>query len=658
MDRRVFVMGSLAGGLATVGCERNGAAAAASTSPSAEAALSRAARPPRAPVALEGRYRTDQPRLFLAPPKGVEISASGGRALTPARASVAEPKSGYTYGSVGPTSNYVDVGSEWAWSNPGGDWIDAKGVSQGPAAHWTCVANSGTGGAAHEYDVDATAGVKAAQEGARWNAYIVRCVGGPRTLATCYHAKPPFMTVEYVDGSTARLECVAAAAFVPSSSYAQGGAPEIAMRNGRQAAYEFERPTRAVRSAKLMLTVLKHGTGPGQIVGFLADPPLNKQPVMSGLASEHARDAGIRGHRSVIFAHQYADGTRESDWIEQENIDVYNARHWSPHVFDPSARKDQSKLPFIHQGRWIKTKSRANLVDSRHNEDGFEPLAPGFGAIKVRTPGKDVADGGSVGYGGGFGCDLAMYLPDALCGYLDEIYIRYYLRLGTHPAEYLANTKMFRTAAGGGAQYALQGGKFGIGASHWTRFGGNNNMGGGNIGWTNRNVWREYPADVVGGGTRVGVHSWDMLGYDRYYGQIGGLGAALYPGHWYCLESRLKLNTVDTSRSPFEADPTKNLEDAEFDLWLDGRKVLEMRNFSYRKLPLDYGDPSKYDRKTRMGRTSFREQRSLVPIRQLGVTAITLNDYNGGVLPAGTDRIKFYAGLVVATAPIGPMAGL
>jgi hypothetical protein len=555
---------------------------------------------------------------------------------------------------VGPTFKYVDVGSEWAWKNRNGDWVDAKGVTQGPVPHWACI---GDGVGEREYVVDATAGVQAAQEPNRWNAYIVRCTAGKCAVAGANHSAPPYMTVHYADGETARLACVAAAAFESSSSYAQGGASKIGMRSGRHAAYEFEKPQRAVRSATLNITLWNEGPGACRLQGYLADPPLNTEPVMTGLAARYDKDSGIRAHPAVIFAHQYGDGSRESDWIEDKHLNVYNAAFWSPHVFDPKARKDESKLPFIHQGRWVKTKANASLVDSAYKGEGFQPLAPGLGALRVMTPGNSSADGAAVGYDGGFGSDLALYLPDAQCGYLQEIYIRYYLRLGVYKPQHLADTKMFRAGKESAAQYALQGGKFGIGASHWTRFGGNNNRGGGNIGWTNRNLWREYPADVVGGGTRIGVHSWDMLGHDRQYGEIGGLGAAIYPGHWYCLESRLKLNTVDTTVSPFDADPAKNLQDAEFDMWIDGRKVLEMRNFSYRKLPLNYTGPSTWDNKTRMGRTLF-DGKHLVPIRQLGVTAITLNDYNGGVLPADTDRFKFYAGLVVATAPIGPMAGV
>ena len=652
MDRRVFIMGTVAGGVVSTGCDGNGPAAAL-LAKGGEAGS--AVQPPLARPVAE-RYRTERPLLFLSPPTGLTKTAEGSGWETAARASVSGPKAGYGYGGTGPTFSHVDLASDWAWRNRNGDWIDAAGTSQGPAPHWNVAANN-VSAETFTYAIDATRGVKAAYEGKRWNAYIVRGANSGRSFTTPHHASPPFMTVTYEDGKTARLKCTAAVGFEPSSSYATGGAPIVQVAQDRVAAIEFERPTQAVRSAILTLPVVQHATGPGSISGFLVDPPLNTEPVLPGLAVAYPRDSGIRVHAQVIFAHSYADGTKESDWIEQKNLNVYNTAFWSPHVFDPNAKKDMDRLPFIHQGRWTKTKGNASLVASNYGGEGFEPLAPGLGAIRVNIPGSSVADGGAVGYGGGFGCDLAMYLPDDMCGVLDEIYIRYYLRLGIHAPEYLANTKMYRTEPGAQAQYAQHGGKFGIGASHWTHYGGNNNIGGGNIGWTNRNGWTEYPPDVVGGGVRCGVHSWDMIGYDRHFGSIGGLGAAMYPGHWYCLESRLKLNTVDTSTSPFNADPAKNLDDAELDIWLDGRKVLEMRNFSYRKLPLDYGGPESFDRKIKLGRTPL-DKKFLVPIRQLGVTAITMNDYNGGVMPAGADRAKFYAGLVVAKKPIGPMAGL
>jgi hypothetical protein len=648
MDRRVFMVGTAGAGLALSGCGQDEALATAMP-----LAQGRGAPPMLPPIAQ--RYRTELPRLFLVPPAGVVAGGSGGSWVTPGRDAIAAPKSAYNYGTTGPTATHVDVGSDWRWARKNGDWVDAKGVAYGEAPHWRCNAGSRTGSVG-PYVVDATSGVQAALAPQRWNAYIVRCAGGRCAMATNWNATPPHIEVQYVDGTAGKLSCLAGVLLEPSSAYSQAGSPEVDLRDGRHAVLEFEKPLRDVRKAMLHLPVEDKG-GAWRLSAFLADPPRNKEAVMSGLAQAYPRDDGIRAHRDVIFAHRYQDGTKASDWIEQKDLNVYNKAFWSPHVFDGRAEKDTSKLPFVNQGRWVKVRKNATLVPSNYQGEGFAPLAPGIGALRVNTPGRDAADGAVVGDGGGFGCDLAMYLPDDLCGVLDEIYIRYYLRLGVQPPEFLKDIKMYRAYEKSASQYAVHEGKFGIGASHWTHYGGNNNIGGGNIGWTNRNAFKEYPADVVGGGLRPGVHSWDMLGYNGYWGQQGGLGAALYPGHWYCIESRLKLNTVDTSRSPFDADPSKNLDDAEMDIWLDGRKVLEMRNFSYRRLPLNYGSTGKFDRKTRMGPTPI-ERKYLVPIRQLGVTAITLNDYNGGLLPASTDRAKFYAGLVVSKSPIGAMAGL
>ncbi len=645
------MVGTAGVGLSLAGCGQEGGDAVV---PRAVAQANAVPSPPALPSPI--RYRTELDRLFLVPPEGVVKAGSGGRWMTPARDSVASPKSSYDYGSVGPTSTYVDVGSGWEWKHKNGDWIDAKGVSQGPAPHWSCSGATGRRQALN-YVVDATAGVRAASGAQRWNAYILRCSGGNCSVASNWHSTAPVIDVEYEDGTQAKLACLAGVVLEPSSSYAQGGNPVLGLRNGRHAVLEFEKPSRAVRKAVLSLPIVDEGDGKWLLSAFLADPPLNTEPVMSGLAAGYERDAGIRAHRDVIFSHLYQDGTKESDWIEQKDLNVYNTEFWSPHVFDARAEKNTNKLPFIHQGRWVKVRRHASLVSSSFRGEGFQALAPGLGALRVNMPGRNAADGNNVGDGGGLGCDLALYLPDDLCGLLDEVYIRYYMRLGIYAPERLQDIKMYRSSEKDAARYAVHEGKFGIGASHWTHYGGNNNRGGGNMGWTNRNAFKEYPADVVGGGMRPGVHSWDMLGYDGHWGSIGGLGAALYPGHWYCIETRLKLNTVDTSRSPFDADPAKNLEDAEMDVWLDGRKVLEMRNFSYRKLPLNYSTSGSFDRKAKT-RPTPPERKLLVPIRQLGVTAITLNDYNGGILPATSDRAKFYAGLVVSKAPIGPMRGL
>ena len=674
MDRRVFVVGTVvgAGTVAACGCgggSPSASAAAANAPLPGDGAVPVAVAPPTgvasSPQALvgtlrvDGRYRTDQAQLFLAPPPGVVKSTGGSYWETPARASVTGPKAALGYSAVGPSHGYVDVSSGWAWKNKGGDWIDANGSAQGTVPHWSCVANSAAGvNAAFNYELDATQSVKTVFDSKRWNAYVVRGTGSSRTFTTQQHTTPPFQTVTYADGTTAILKCTSAAGFEPSSAYAQGGAAEVVVGAGRNAVIEFERPTKAVKLAVLTLPVTQHASGPGSINGYLVNPPLNTEPVSSGLAGAYVRDAGIKAHPDVIFAHLYDDASSTADWMGPDGINVYSNAKWSPDVFDPSLRKDTRLLPHIHQGKWIKNIANASLIKSSYSAEGFKPLAPGLGAIRVLIPGSKAADGASVGYGGGYGCDMAMYLPDELCGWLDEIYVRYYFRMGEHEPEYLSAVKMLRTEAVAAAQYALHGGKFGIGPSHWTQYGGNNNVGGGNIGWTSRNAWLEHPAEIGSGAVTPGVHSWDMIGYNGPMGSIGGLGAAMYPGYWYCIESRLKLNTVDTSASPFTADPSKNLNDAEIDIWLDGRKVLEMRSFSYRKLPLDYSSgPGIFTNATKIGRTPIANG-LLVPIRNLGVTAITLNDYNGGVLPATSDRVKFYAGLVVSKKPIGMMSGV
>ena len=297
MDRRIFVVGSVvgAGTVAAFGC-RGGTPAAAA--PAAGAPLPQAA---AATLRVGGRYRTDQAQLFLAPPPGVVKSTGGSYWETPARASVASPKSAQAHAGVGPTHLFVDLTSGWAWKNKGGDWIDAMGMAQGALPHWRCIANSASGSAASvTYVVDASAGVKAAFEGKRWNGYVVRGSGSARVFTTSHHATAPFQTVTYADGTSTRLACTVATAFEPSSSYAQGGAPEIEVGSGRNAVIEFERPTKSVASASMTLFVTRHSVGNGAIDGFLVNPPVNAEPVVAGLAAGFVRDAGIKANPDVV----------------------------------------------------------------------------------------------------------------------------------------------------------------------------------------------------------------------------------------------------------------------------------------------------------------------------------------------------------------------
>ncbi len=608
-------------------------------------------------VTLRGKYRTDQDRLFLDVPQNVVTVDNGTYAVTQANAALADPKTDFNWSYIGPSYNSVDKLSEWSWVNPGGDWIDRTGTPQGTAQpHFTFAANAVTSGES-VYAVDFTLAAQAAQSGNLWNAYIVKSSGGSRSISSLHGAfgSIPKVSVTYSDGTAGTLKCTACVRMTSGTAYGQAGRAKAEIN--QSVALEFERPKKAVASAVMTITILDHTATASTISGYLANPTVNAGTVVNGLADAYPLDGGIEANASVIFAHDYADGTTWSDWVAPTaGLNVFNTANWSPHLFGLGST-DTTKLPYAYngeniQGRWIEKNVIASLqiVDSSYSGEGFEPLAPGLGAIKSFTPGYTGADGGVVAGAGATGSSLWMLLPESDIGLLDRLFVRYYMRLGTSPIASLKNTKTVRNgSASASAIHAQAIGKCGIGQMHWTYYGGNNNIGGGNIGWTNRLVYQEMLKEAETGGLVVGQHSWDMTAYNMGYGQQGGLGGSMYQGQWYCVEIDLKLNTVD-------AGGVNNLNDAVLKVYIDGKLVLDRTGFSYRKLPLDYSAIAfgpNYNSTTRMGPTN--PATGLPPFREIGHMGVCLNDYNGGVLPADHDRTVFYAGLVVAKSYVGPM---
>lgn len=596
--------------------------------------------PPARPVEpVLGKYRSTQPWLFVDTRASTPTQAGAGSYFeTPARATVAAPAAAYNWGTVGPSYRCVEQYGDWAWTHPGGDWINAAGVAQGTSdAHFSFAANAVASGAS-VYQTDITAAVEAARAAGRWNAYIVKCGGARRAIAS--HHQPtlpaPQISVTYRDGTSATLRCVACVRLTGGTAYTMVGDPEPLI--DAAVALEFERATKPVAGATLHLAITRHTSTPATVSGYLANPPQNIAVVQHGLALAYPGDVGLQADPAVLFAHRYDDGTTLADWVHPwSSLNVWETSNWSPHLFGLGAA-DATKLPYRYNGapapgKWFFKQPTASvsLVRSDYTGEGFAPLAAGLGALRVVTPGAPAPDGASFPPSGGLGADLWAVFDEPRCGTLDRVYTRFYMRIGSAPAP-LASTKMFRQNAGT-AYYATRGGKFGPGVHHWTYYGGNNNVGGGNIGWTNRGAWREIPADAPVGGVVPACHSWDMIGKNMPWGKDGGLGGALFPDQWYCVEVDCKLNAF----SPTGGSPS----DGVMTIYIDGRVAAVHTGWKYRDGPIDYN-------KTPPTR--------LAPFRSMGPIGLLLNDYNGGVLPADRDMVIFYTGIVASTSYVGPMS--
>ncbi|MBI5256404.1 MAG: hypothetical protein HY855_07895 [Burkholderiales bacterium] len=587
-----------------------------------------------------GKYRSTQPWLFVDAQASTPMTRGAGMWMeTPARASLSGAKSGYAWGNYGPSYRFVEQYGQWAWRNPGGDWIDAGGVAQSTARpHFRFTANAATTGAS-AYTADITAGVEGARSAGRWNGYIVKCSGGQRAIATHHHASlpGPSISVTYTDGTTGTLSCVACTRLTPGTAYTQLGNAEAVIDTA--VALEFERAAKPVASATLRITLSQHSATGATITGFLVNPPLNVQPVRAGISVDYPLDANLATNATVLFAHRYQDGSTLQDWIHpQAPVNVWSMNAWSPHLFGTGAT-NTDRLPYKYNGapapgKWFfkQYTSTVSLVNSSYTGNNFAPLAPGLGALRVVVPAANAADGAAFSPAGSLGSDLWAVFDEARCGNLDRVFTRFYVRLGSTAAP-LAETKMFRQT-GGTAYYASRGGKFGPGVHHWTHYGGNNNVGGKNLGWTNRGAFMELPSDAPMGGVIPGCHSWDMIGYNMQWGQDGGLGGTLMPDRWYCIEVDCQLNTFN----PAGGSPA----DGVMTIYVDGRLAARHTGWRYRDGPIDYAKTTPLT--------------NLAPFRKMGPIGLLLQDYNGGVLPPDRDLVLFYTGIVASTSYVGPMS--
>ena len=601
---------------------------------------------PAVPDIETDSYRTSASALFADVAAATAVVAgSSGPWATAARVGVTAPADEYTWGVWGPTYNHVEASSEWAWANPGGDWINTAGTAQATTLpHWTTSTTS-TGTVS---GITATAGAVAAWVRGRGNAYIVKATGGVPAIAALHHptAAAPIMLVTYSDGTSETLACSACVQLVSGTAYSQIGAQSATV--SASVALEFSMPSKAVASATITLAVTSHPGGTVTLNGYLANPPTNAEAVAEGIAVDYPADDGIDADSSVVFAQNYADGSTLSDWVipySTLTVDMTSKANWSPGVYGGTT--NSALLPTAYGGvavaasnKWFhKQDSTANvsLVSSSYTSENFSPRATGLGALRIVIPGSTAVDGANVGQGGGFGCDLMTLLPEADIGNPSSGNVRFSIRFAWVPKA-LADTKMYRTGSGGSAFYAVPIGKMGIGWHHYTKGGsgsspqwdgGSNNDGGENLGWSARLGYVAAPADAELISLRPFVHSQDMRPdhENLNMGNVSGLGSSMYPDTWYDIETELTLNTYNNSGAVGTSSA-----DGSMSVYINGRLDSTHTGFKWRDGAIDYAVTPNGP--------------YLAPFRELGLKGLWMNFYNGGVQQQDMDLVFFVTGVV------------
>lgn len=640
ISRRVLIGTSAlvgTGSLLSLGCGGGGdAEAAGAPAPGSSTPGTTPTTPGTGAPAAVGASRDQQAYLFQSVATAAYPSTLGGGS--------------FNTDGWGPTAAYVDFYSGWSWRNRGGDWLDAKGVSQGAEPWFSAPVDAVSGSAATNVytGIDVSAVVAHCQREGRWLALLLRARGAPRSMATNFHATlgGPAIQVTYADGTQATLGCRLVAASTAGSTLPLSTRASLPL----PCFVEFERPVAAVRSAALRWAITEHWSGAAAFVdGFLCDPPREQ---VSGdgpqdLASQAgALDAGIDSLAGVIGAQRYLDGRPLSDFAVTGRVPSVT----SESSFDPAlwgGASDARRFPHTVVGKWVNVPDRLSLVDSSYRGEGFQPLRPGLGALRVVMPDGGIQTGKEGGYTGTTAMDARLFMPFEDMGVLSHIFVRQYLRLGSPYVRKPADRR--EVLQSGQPKWSDMGGKFGISASHATTYGGVSGSSGGGTGWQMRWAWSECEAGVGGPdetGLMPGWHLYDFqtsnpVGY-RYggegqnannWGQLGPRGAVLYAGHWYCVETEIKLNTVNATDNSF-------LPDGLLRTWIDGKLAYERTGMVFRTLPLHR---AAYD-------GSF-----IRPFRELGVKELWWNWYHGGTTQSTVERTLFVSGLVWARARIGPM---
>jgi len=576
---------------------------------------------------------------------------------------------GETSSLWGPSRTHVSASgySGWEWTNAGGDWIDAAAVRMG-TTHWATQGLSAVGGTPVSHTLSITAALQYIQTQNRWNAWIVgrvagtsyRYMGGRVNANAAYR---PRIDVTYTDASTATLACRV-------SSRLNSGTPnqrqtEIILATSAgtgEVALEFERPTKAVASATLHLTITQDGGGTGSLWANIADPPMNTEPVTgtAGLASIYGPlDADLATDPNIIGVQRYVDGVTLSDFFAPLNAFNYNAEvSYDPGIYGYGGGvTDLAKLPHAHAGKWIDSNQDANLVSivsSSYTAEGFEPLHPGLGAVRAEMPNTGVLTGDEQANGGNTAVARKLMMPPSEYGLLDRIFVRYYFRLGTPYAPLTSDIKEILRF--GNPEWTAMGGKWGIAPEHVTSYGGFSGSSGGQKGWQLRHKWVDGEADLStsppdGGALHSGWHLYDFnlnnpVGYryqaepvsEEAWGQKGGHGATFYPGRWYLIEQEVKLNSVDAPSGT--GDGLDWTPDGELRVWVDGRLAFERTGMVFRALPLH---------------SVAYNSNALRPIREIGVKALLWNFYHGGLNDSTYQRAHFVTGLAWGKQRIGPM---
>jgi hypothetical protein len=450
--------------------------------------------------------------------------------------------------------------AQLSWENFMGDWRDAKDVAQGDAAFAVAHVDDTDSGRFIEWDV--TGLVREWQTGKHANkGFFLRPVAGRGKIDFCSrdHTEGehhPELLISHAAASR-RLSAAADTHLVKSTYQSQGHAEFLRVSGDDHVLLRFDRELIAEMPRLSKATLRLYTTrqyGAADIGVFRCAQGHDAPPVdpLPGLSARYPNDQGIAADPSVVFATDFESKTWAKEWTHTGEMPVID-----------TVSADRAR--------------------------GFEPLLGK--ALRVR-----IAKGANGALN-----TLYKFKPET-GKEPDEIYFRYYLRLGADWNQ------------------SIEGGKMpGISGTYGTAGWGGRKSNGRN-GWSARGLFaRTVPEgdNPLAGHTPIGTYCYhaEMKGRygDNFIWQNGYRGY-LENDRWYCIEHYVKLNTPGKKNGILRG-------------WIDGRPAFEKTDLRYRL------------------------------VETLHIEQVWMNIYHGGKKPSPYDQHAFIDQVVVAREYIGPMPG-
>jgi len=458
----------------------------------------------------------------------------------------------------GATRDYYNRGAALPWRNYLGDWHDANDVGQGdtPFAMTTLVDDNTP--APVEWDV--TTLVQAWLDGDYHpRGFHLRAVGGDGTYNFYSKEHPveserPELVIVNTDGETI-LSPEADTYLAPSTYQGFGDDVQLSISTERPVLLRFDLsgldPAAGLQSATLRLFEYEDYGGGTLDVGVFRssqglDEPDNGPEL--GLAADYPGDVGIMDHPDVLLFSDFESADWGLDW---------------------STGADAATLDLV-------TDDPGNQFDPHQGQ-----------ALRVVVPGGELT-----------GMGLTFKFADEVGAEPEEIYFRYYLRIGDD-------------------WWPDDGGKLpGISGTYGVA-GWGGRPSDGTDGWSARGTFRLPVVDgnPYGGYTPIGsyVYHADMEGT---YGDVDlwnrGCRGILQRNQWYSVEQYLRMNT-------------SGVQDGVLRAWVDGRLAYERTDWRWRT------------------------------VDTLKIEQIWMNVYHGGTAPAPADIHLYMDNVVIARSYIGPM---